>query len=142
MSVALGGIGSVPGSVDMVVNYNSGQTSLFATGGGAAGWNGGASLTISTGLVYGLDGTNGGFSGQFKGGSFYAPTPVPGVGGGGSVTHGGGVTVTSAGLSAALAGKYGGGGSWTNTTKPLNTGNFSGFNTEDFIGYLLRRPCN
>ncbi len=31
VSVAAGGIGSVSGSLDMVVNYNSGQTSLFAS---------------------------------------------------------------------------------------------------------------
>jgi hypothetical protein len=142
VSAAAGGIGSVSGSVDMVVNYNSGQTSLFATGGGGLGWNGGGSLTATTGLVYGLDGTNSGFSGPFKGANFYAPTPIPGLGAGGSITHGGGVTVVSVGVSGALAGRYGGGASWTNTTNPLNVGKFSGFAPLDYVGYLLRRPCN
>jgi hypothetical protein len=32
-----GGIGGVPGSLEMVVNYNSGQVSFFASGGVAAG---------------------------------------------------------------------------------------------------------
>ena len=142
VGVAAGGIGSVSGSVDMVVNYNSGQTSVFATGGGGLGWNGGGSLTATTGLVYGLDGTNNGFKGQFKGANFYAPTPIPGVGVGGSITHGGGVTVVSAGASGALAGRYGGGASWTNTTNPLNVGKFTGFTPLDYVGYLLRLPCN
>jgi RHS repeat-associated protein len=142
LSGALGGIGSVTGGVDQVLNYNSGQTSVFATGGMSFGWNGGASATATTGLVYGLDGTNNGFSGPFKGASFYAPTPVPFVGVGGSVISGGGVTVVSAGASAALAGKYGGGISATNTSKPLNTGIFNGFSLGDYFGYLARRPCN
>jgi RHS repeat-associated protein len=142
VSVAAGGVGSVSGSLDTVVNYNSGQTSVFATGGGALGWNGGGNLTTTTGLVYGLDGTNNGFSGPFKGGNFYAPTPIPGVGAGGSITHAGGVTVASVGVSGALAGKYGFGGSWTNTTNPANVGGFTGFTTLDYLGYLLRRPCS
>jgi hypothetical protein len=141
-SGALGGIGAVSGGGDMVLNYNSGQTSLFATGGMSLGWNGGASVTASSGLVYGLDGTNNGFSGPFKGGSFSAPTPIPFVSAGGSVVHSGGVTVVSAGASAALVGRYGFGISATNTSKPLNIGNFSGFSLGDFIGYLARRPCN
>jgi len=142
VSLAAGGIGSVSGSGDMVVNYNSGQTSLFATGGGGLGWNGGASLTATTGLVYGLDGTNNGFKGVFKGGNLYVPTPYPGVSAGGSITNGAGVTVVSAGAGGALAGKYGFGGSWTNTTSPLNVGKFTGYSPIDYAGYLLRRPCN
>jgi hypothetical protein len=139
---ALGGIGSVSGSVDTVKNYNSGQTSLFATGGGMLGWNGGASLTATSGLVYGLDGTNNGYSGQFKGGNLYLPTPIPFVGAGGSITHGNGVTVVSGGVGAALVGRATGGATWTNTTKPLNVGRFAGFTALDFVGYLLRQPCN
>ena len=142
LSGALGGIGSVTGEVDQVLNYNSGQSSLFATGGMSFEWNGGASATASTGLVYGLDGTNNGFSGPFKGASFYAPTPIPFVSGGGSVISGGGVIVISAGASAALVGRYGGGISATNTSKPLNTGRFTGFFLGDYLGYLARRPCN
>lgn len=142
MSGALGGLGAVSGEGDMVLNYNSGQTSVFATGGMSFGWNGGASVTASTGLVYGLDGTNKGFSGPFQGASFYAPTPIPFVGAGGSVIRGGGVTVVSAGGSAALVGKYGFGYSVTKTSQPLNTGNFTNFSLGDYLGYLARRPCN
>jgi RHS repeat-associated protein len=142
VSVAAGGIGSVSGSLDIVVNYTSGQTSVSATGGGGFGWNGGGSLTATTGLVFGLDGTNNGFKGQFKGANFYAPTPIPAVSAGGSITHGGGVTVVSVGVSGALAGKIGGGFSWTNTTNPLNVGKFTGFAPLDYVGYLLRRPCS
>lgn len=129
------------GEVDMVLNYNSGQTSLFATGGGAVGWNGVISLTATTGLIYGMDGTNNGFSGQFKGENLYLPTPVPLVGAGGSITHGGNVTVLSAGAGAALVGRYTFGGTWTDTTKPLNVGKFNGFTPPDYLGYLLRNLC-
>lgn len=45
VSVAFRGLDAVSGELDMVFNYNSGQTSLFATGGFSPGWNGGASLT-------------------------------------------------------------------------------------------------
>ena len=75
MSGTSGGLGAVSREGDMALNYNSGQTTLFATGGMSLGWNGGVSLTASTGMVYGLDGTNDGFSGPFKGAGFYAPTP-------------------------------------------------------------------
>ena len=142
LSAAFGGLGAVSGEVDTVFNYNSGQSSVFATGGMSFGWNGGLSVTASTGLVYGLDGTNNGFSGPFKGGSLYVPTPIPDVGAGGSIIRGGGVTVVSAGASAALVGRYGFGVSKTNTTNPLNVGKFSGFTTADYFGYILRRPCN
>jgi RHS repeat-associated protein len=69
--IAAGGVGSVGGSLDTFVNYNSGQTSVFATGGGGLGWNGGGSLAATTGLIYGLDGTNNGFSHSFTGGNLY-----------------------------------------------------------------------
>jgi RHS repeat-associated protein len=141
LSGALGGVGAVSGEGDMVLNYNSGQTSLFGTGGMSFGWNGGASVTATTGLVYGLGKTNNGFSGPFKGASFYAPTPIPFVGAGGSVIRGGGVTVFSAGASAALAGKYGGGISVTDTSHPLNTGRFTDFSLGDYLGFLARAPC-
>jgi hypothetical protein len=134
--------GRRPNLSQLTVAAIPGQTSVFATGGGALGWNGGVSLTGATGLVYGLDGTNNGFSGQFKGGNLYLPTPIPLVGAGGSITHGSGVTVVSAGAGAALAGRYTFGGTLTNTTRPLNVGKFTGFTWADFLGYLLRRPCN
>jgi RHS repeat-associated protein len=141
VTVAAGGIGSVSGSVDTVVNYNSGQTSLFATGGGGLGWNGGGSLTATTGLVYGLGNTNNGFSDQFKGFNLYVPV-APNVSAGGSRTSGNGVTVYSAGISGSLAGRVSLGGTWTNTTKPFDVGKFTGYSPIDYLGYLLRRPCN
>jgi hypothetical protein len=141
VTVAAGGIGSVSGSFDTVVNYNSGQTSLFATGGGGLGWNGGGSLTATTGLVYGLGNTNNGFSDQFKGFNLYVPV-APNVSAGGSRTSGNGVTVYSAGISGSLAGRVSLGGTWTNTTKPFDVGKFTGYTPIDYLGYLLRRPCN
>ena len=136
-------LGAVGGSVDAVVNYNTGQTSLFLTGTmSPCCWNGVSSLTVSTGLIFGLDGTNKGFSGPFKGGNLYVPTPVPGVSGGGSVMSDGKVTVASLGVSGSAVGRFsfGGVGSWT--TKPLNVGKFTRYGVLDYLGYLLRRPCN
>jgi hypothetical protein len=142
LGIAFGGIGSVGGSIDTVHNYNSGQTSVFATGGFQAGWNGGGSVTETQGLIWGLDKTNNGYKGPFKGGALYAPTPVPSVGAGGGYAKGGGVTVAYGGLSAGLVGRYGGGRTWTKTTSPLNIGKFADFGLGDYLGYLLRRPCN
>jgi hypothetical protein len=67
----------------------------------------------------------------------YAPPAVCG-----SITHGSGVTVVSGGVGGALVGRYGGGASWTNTSKPVDSGKFTGFAALDYLGYLLRRPCN
>lgn len=141
ISVGLGGIGAVHGGGDVVVNYNSGQTSLFATGALSAGWNGGLSGTVSTGLVYGLGNTNDGFSGNFKGGNFSVTTPA-GLTAGGSIVRGGGVTVISGGVGAALVGRFGGGGAVSATSKPLNVGKFTAYAPVDYVGYFLRRPCN
>jgi hypothetical protein len=58
------------------------------------------------------------------------------------VTSGGGVTVVSVGASAGLVGRYAGDPTSTITTRSASAGKFTGFSLLDFVGYLLRRPCN
>jgi RHS repeat-associated protein len=57
-SGALGLLGGPTGGGEVVINYNSGQSSAFAFGGAQVGWNGGASGSVFTGFVYGLNGNN------------------------------------------------------------------------------------
>jgi RHS repeat-associated protein len=66
-SGGLGGVGSVGGGGELVFNYNSGQVSAFGFGGVQVGWNGGASGSIYTGFVYGLNSSNSNYSGGFTG---------------------------------------------------------------------------
>jgi hypothetical protein len=47
---------------------------------------------------------------------------------------------TKAGPPALAAGV--GGASSSMTTNPLNVGKFTGYVPADFVGYILRRPCN
>lgn len=49
---SVGVIGGQTGSVSQVVNYNTGQASLFGSGGVQVGWNGGASAFASEGFVW------------------------------------------------------------------------------------------
>jgi len=144
VAATAGGIGSAIFSAEEVVNYNSGLTSLFGTTGGSAGANFGGSVTVGAGFVWGLDATNNGFSGPFKGVSASGTIPdIPFSTVGGSITSGGGVTVASvnAGVSAG-AFRYSGGVTVTGTSAPLNAGYFTGYNSLDYLGYLARRPCN
>ncbi len=58
--------GGVTGSLDVVVNYQSGQVSTFRSGGGFAGFNGGGSVQVSQGLIWGnLGNNNSKYSGPF-----------------------------------------------------------------------------
>ena len=65
VSGGLGGVGSVGGGGEIVINYQSGQVSAFGFGGVQVGWNGGASGSAYTGFVYGLNGSNSNYSGGF-----------------------------------------------------------------------------
>ena len=60
VSGSLGLIGGQTGSLQMVVDYDTGEISGFATGGLQVGWNGGASASVSAGLIYKSSG------GQFR----------------------------------------------------------------------------
>jgi len=139
-----GAVGSVGGSLDAVMNYNTGEVSGYATGGFQAGWNGGVSLTGSGGLIWGLGKSNANYSGRFNGwyGSWSVPVePQFGLGGFKSSSSNG-VTVLGASVGAALLGKLQGGKTWTDTTQPLSLGKFTNFGLTDFALYLARQICN
>jgi len=145
----IGGVGSVGGGVELVINYNSGQTSAFAFGGLQLGWNGGVSGSTYTGFVYGLNSSNPNYSGGFTGinggaglGGFAASSS-------GGITHGvsgliptGGIKAVSVALGAGLLGGFSGGVSASNYTKPLQLGKFVAFTPADYLVYALRQLCN
>jgi hypothetical protein len=60
-------LGGGTGSLSHLINYNTGESSAFATGGGHAGSNGGLNVNIQAGLVFGLGSDNRNFSGPFAG---------------------------------------------------------------------------
>jgi hypothetical protein len=66
VSGSLGAIGGQVGTVELVLNYNTGQVSVVVSGGVQVGWNGGAQASAFTGFIYGaLGGDNSGYSGGF-----------------------------------------------------------------------------
>lgn len=135
----LGIIGGATGSVERLVNYNTGEVSGFVSGGFQGGYNGGASVSIETGFVYNLGNSNSAYSGGFTTASASYATPVPftSVGvftsassGGFSSTPAsainfspGGAKVVGISTSAALFGRYGFGVSATNYSQPIALGN-------------------
>ncbi len=113
----IGEIGGQNGSLSLVINYNSGQVSGFATGGVQAGWNGIAQASVSTGFIYGeLGSNNSGYSGRFTGGSLSGATF--GVFG----SFGKGVQVYGASLGASMTGGLTFGLSRTATSNPVPLG--------------------
>ncbi len=49
---ALGALGAVGGSANLVTNYNTGQTTLSFSGSVGGGWNGAASGSVSAGYIF------------------------------------------------------------------------------------------
>jgi len=128
------------GSVSTVLNYNTGQTSAFLTGGVHAGWNGVASASLSGGFIYGALGSdNRGFSDRFT--TVQAST---GEGLGGFASFGNGVQVYGASLGVALMPTPTGGIARTYTTQPLGTGPGLGpfTNLLDASLFVARQLCN
>jgi hypothetical protein len=117
---SIGGIGGQNGSLSVVINYNSGQVSGFATAGLQAGWNGIAQASVSTGFIYGgLGSNNSGYSGTF--------TTFSGSGAtfGGYGSFGNRVQVFGPSLGASLTGATGTLSS-TVTSSPLQFGEILG----------------
>jgi len=113
---SIGGVGGQTGSLSAVVNYNTGEVSLFASGGLQAGWNGGASASISSGYIWNMS-SNTDFSGPFQNVSASSSE-----GPGGSVSWASnGVKVAAVSLSATLVPTPTGGYSYTCATQPLAT---------------------
>jgi hypothetical protein len=129
VSGAVGAVGSVTASVEVVRNYNTGEISGFTSGGIQAGWNGGASATVSTGFIYGLGNSNSNYSGSFT-------TVQAGAGAGGFVSSSSGgftkgpsgvkptgkVIVAGASLGTSLITTPKGGVSATNYSSPASLG--------------------
>jgi RHS repeat-associated protein len=150
VSGSTGGIGGVPGSVEIVTNFNTGQTSAVASGGVLVGWNGGAQASVNAGFIWGLGNNNANYSGGFTSGSASGGVFTGGFGiFGSSSSHGlnGGkpdFRVTSAGVSwgGSLIPLPTGGVSFTGTSQPVNLGSAGPpSNLGDYLMYLLRRPC-
>jgi RHS repeat-associated protein len=134
---SVGGIGSPTGSVSVVLNYNTGRTSLFATGGMQVGWNGGAQVQVSAGLIYGALGPNSaGYSGEFS-----TASGSSGEGIGGYASFAQGVQVYGAGVGATLLPTPTAGVAVTETSQPLNVGGGLS-NPFDLALFLARQACN
>jgi RHS repeat-associated protein len=152
VSVGVGGVGSVGGGVEFVMNYNSGQVSAFAFGGVQAGWNGGASGSVYSGPVYGLNDSNSNYSGGFTGinggagiGIFAASTSGGLTGGaktlGVHTSAKGATTAFGLSLGGGLLSGFSGGVSATNYTNPAQIGRFAGFTPVDYTLYGARQIC-
>ncbi len=140
VSGGLGGVGSVGGGGELVFNYNSGQVSAFGFGGVQVGWNGGASGSIYTGFVYGLNSSNSNYSGGFTGfnvgdglGIFGASSSGGLSGGTGGLAPNGAVTAGGISLGGGLLGGLAGGATATNYTNPLQLGKLWAFDPLDAL---------
>lgn len=129
VSGGLGGVGSVGGGGEIVINYQSGQVSAFGFGGVQVGWNGGASGSAYTGFVYGLNGSNSNYSGGFTGvnggagfGGFAARSSGGLTGGAGGLLPTSGVTATGVSFGGGLLSGATGGVTATNYSNPFQFG--------------------
>ncbi len=140
-----GAFGAVGGSLDAVMNYNTGDVSGYATGGGQLGWNGGVSVAVSTGFIFheGNNFTNSDFSGPFKGWNGSLPIPLEPQFGAGAYTTSStnGVRVLGGTGGWAFLGRLQGGRTWTKTSSPLPLGRFTGFTWIDYMFYAVRQQC-
>ena len=142
---SFGLIGGETGSLQQVVNYNTGEVSNFATGGVQAGWNGCASASASVGFVYRPSGqfNNSDFSGPFNNVSVSASQ---GPGGSASWASNS-VKVVSGSVSATLIPRATANYSYTWTSNPLPAGSIwtnlsNPLGLADVALYGLRPLCN
>jgi hypothetical protein len=144
VSGGIGGIGGQTGTLELVMNYDSGQVSGFASGGFQFGWNGGAQGSVFTGYISGpLGGDNGGYQGGFTTASLSVPVPAPGLSAVGSVSKSGnGVKSVTGGVGGSLLGRYGLTVSKTDYTKPLQLGKYWAFsNPNDLLFFIAHQVC-
>lgn len=147
---AFGGVGGLEGGGEIVFNYNSGQVSAFGFTGGHVGWNGGASATVFSGMVYGLNNSNSNYSGGFAAvgggvglGGFLAVSSGGSrglmSGGPGALAPNGQVGVVGLTLGASLAGGFSAGASATDYSNPRQLGKLTGFGTLDVLFFAARQ---
>ncbi len=150
ISGSVGGVGGQTGSVEIVINYNTGEMSGFASGGLLAGWNGVAQASVSSGFIYGaLNGDNSGYSGGFSafqggdGPGFFRASSSGGLTGGVSgMIPDGNVTAAGASFGVSAIPLPTGGFSVTNYTKPLSLGRSRAlWSPIDYLFYWARRGC-
>ena len=139
-SGGLGGVGSVGGGGEVVLNYNSGQVSAFGFGGVQAGWNGGASGSVYTGFVYGLNNSNSNYSGGFTGvnggaglGGFAASSSGGLTGGASGLAANGAVNAGGMSFGGGLLGGFSGGVTATNYSNPSQLGKYWAFGPLDLL---------
>ena len=142
----VGGVGSVGGGGEIVLNYNSGQISAFGFGGVQIGWNGGASGSIYTGFVYGLNDLNSNYSGGFTGfnladglGGFAASSSGGLTDGVGGLAPNGAVKVAGIGIGGGLLTGLAGGATVTNYSNPTQLGSLWAFTPLDNLIYAARQ---
>jgi hypothetical protein len=138
---SIGILGGEQGSVQQIVNYNSGEVSDFATGGVQVGWNGGAGASVSAGLIYD---TQGRFATSDFSGPFSNVSGSTAEGPGGSASWSGGVKVVQGSVGVSLIPGATGNYSYTWTSKPLPAGNIwtnlsNPLGGLDLSLYLLRK---
>lgn len=144
----IGGVSSVEGAGELVVNYNSGQVSAFGFGGVQTGWNGGMSGSVYAGLIYGLKVSNSNYSGGFTSinggmgpGGFLASSSGGLTNGLGGLTPDGKVKAGGLSFGAGLLGSASFGAAATNYTKPFQLGKWLGFSPIDMLLYSARQLC-
>jgi hypothetical protein len=145
-SGGLGGVGSVGGGGELVLNYNSGQVSAFGFGGVQVGWTGGASGSVYSGFVYGLNNSNSNYSGGFTGvnggaglGGFAASSSGGLTGGASGLAPNGAVKAGGISFGGGLLGGFSGGVTATNYTNPAQLGKYWAFGPVDLLLSAARR---
>ena len=149
VSGGVGGVGSVVGGGELVINYDSGQVSAFGFGGAQVGWNGGLSASAYSGFVWGLNSSNSNYSGGFTGvnggaglGGF-ASSSSGGLTGGpsGLVPNPRSVTAAGVSLGTGLLPGFTGGVNATNYTNPLQLGKYWASSPLDGLFIAARSLC-
>jgi hypothetical protein len=136
----LGGLGANQGSIDFVMNYDTGEVSQFWTWTFQVGWNGVASGSASTGLIWGSLGPgNINYKGPFVGIAGSGTVPPGPISAGGSAVSSGGVNVVQVSGGVSLLGRYALGVVRSVTSDPTALPQFTGFQAGDFEAFLVRQ---
>jgi RHS repeat-associated protein len=148
---AIGLHGGGTGSVEIVLNYNTGELSAFASGGLFGGVNGGASGGPFAGLIYGLGNSNANFSKGFSGVAVSAPGGIGGFIESSSESPQnpfklnlltGPKVIAASWTPSVLTGGTNAMGTATYASPPLSLGHqFLAYNTFDSMLFTLRKLC-
>ncbi|MGN6592932.1 MAG: hypothetical protein ACTHJX_08540 [Terriglobales bacterium] len=149
VSGSLGALGAVGGGGELLLNYDTGQISAFGEGSVQAGWNGGASATVYSGFVYGLNGSNSNYAGGFTSASAgyivgaYGASSSGGLAGGpGGIIPNGSVTAAGVSLGASILVSPSAALGAEEYTRPAQLGKFWAFGAGDLLFYAARQVCH